>query len=72
MKRRRVALEEISAVKLPGKVKERNNPEGADEEYISAIEKVIPKARDEKDKYPLVHQENISYGFRRNLLALKK
>ena len=48
---------------------ERRNPEEADKVYRSATLALIEQRRD--SKYKLLHRENASYGFRRNLLGLK-
>ena len=49
---------------------EKNLPEKADKIYQSWTKFLLSKTRDTK-KYSLLFQENINYGFRRNLLGLK-
>ncbi len=49
---------------------ERKSQKEADEIYQSWTKYLISKTRDTK-KYNLLFQENINYGFRRNLLGLK-
>ena len=49
---------------------ERANPAGSDEAYESWVRFLIARTRD-TSKYPLLFKENINYGFRRNLWALK-
>lgn len=49
---------------------ERANPTDADQYYISAINYLKEKTRD-STKYPLILEENMNYGFSRNLLAFK-
>ena len=46
-------------------------PNDADEIYKSWSKYLISKSRDTK-KYNLLFQENVNYGFRRNLFGLKK
>ncbi len=50
---------------------EKNLPQKADEIYQSWTKFLLSKTRDTK-KYNLLFQENINYGFRRNLLGLKR
>ena len=49
---------------------EKDFPQKADEIYQSWTKFLLSKTRDTK-KYNLLFQENINYGFRRNLLGLK-
>lgn len=56
-------------LKLPTDQEELQTPEKADEIYRSATKRLIEARRD--PKYKLLHAENASYGFRRNLLALR-
>lgn len=49
---------------------EKISPKEADEIYQSWSKYLISKTRDSK-KYNLLFQENINYGFRRNLFGLK-
>lgn len=53
---------------LPGD--EARDPAMADAIYDSAIQWLIANMRDRK-KFYLLHAENISYGYRRNLYGLK-
>lgn len=55
---------------LPTADEERANPAAADELYEAATRILIGKTRDTKN-YPLVYKENVSYGFCRNLYALR-
>ena len=48
---------------------EAGDPQRADELYRSAIKKLIELRRG--PQYSLIHAENVSYGFRRNLFGLK-
>lgn len=49
---------------------ERENPKEYEDNYESAVRWLREKTRD-KDRYPLVFEENVSYGFRRNFLSLR-
>lgn len=49
---------------------EESNPSDSKNLYESWTKYLISQTRDIK-KYPLLYKENISYGFRRNLLGLK-
>jgi hypothetical protein len=60
----------IPDLKLPTSNEETTNPLGADDYYESAVKWLLEYTRD-KRKYPLVFEENINYGFHRNMLALK-
>ncbi|RSN01148.1 hypothetical protein DMB42_39855 [Nonomuraea sp. WAC 01424] len=71
LKRRREALQKITHLRFPAESKERLDPQRADQIYIAATRVLIIHVRDKKGRYDLVHDENINYGFRRNLLALK-
>lgn len=70
--RRRSSLETLIGYKLPSKISESRNPSSADDEYIAATKILIAKVRSKKTKFPRVSDENANYGFRRNLLALKR
>ena len=63
------ALETLGATSLPTPAQEAADPTGADHLYRSATKRLIELRRGKS--YELVHIENESYGFRRNLLALK-
>ncbi|MBF9152520.1 hypothetical protein [Novosphingobium jiangmenense] len=56
---------------LPTKAEQDHDPQGSDAAFDAAISWLREKTRDEK-KFFLIHSENRSYGFRRNLLGLKK
>lgn len=49
---------------------EKNDPKAADEMYRSAANYVRERTRDQK-KYSMIFNENIEYGFSRNLTACK-
>ncbi len=62
--------ENVPDINMPSEEQERLDPVKADEVYESAIDWLKEKARD-KEKYYLVFNDNIQYGFSRNLWALK-
>ncbi len=55
---------------VPHAVMEVSNPEQADEVYRAWTKYLISKTRDTKS-FALLFKDNVSYGFRRNLWALK-
>ena len=64
-------LMKSSKRKLPSVESEQIDPVAADDCYRGAVEWLLEATRSEK-RFPLVRAENISYGFRRNLLGLKR
>jgi hypothetical protein len=64
-------LKKASKRNLPSVESEQENPMAADDCYRGAVEWLLEATRSEK-RFPLVRAENISYGFRRNLLGLKR
>ena len=64
------SIQTITGSSLPSLIRESNFPNEADAVYEAAVYRLREKTRD-ADKYPLVLKENISYGFRRNLWAMK-
>jgi hypothetical protein len=64
-------LERLLSITLHTRQQERRYPERADEHYITATRLLIARVRAVSDYFPLVQEENIQYGFRRNLLGLK-
>lgn len=62
----RTKLEAITQVKLPSQEEETADPSGADELYEAAVSHLRELTRD-RSKFPLVFEENVNYGFRRNL-----
>jgi hypothetical protein len=63
------ALEKVSGLVLPTIAQEQQDPRGADDLYRSAAKKLIEQRRG--PEFALLHGENASYGFRRNLYGLK-
>lgn len=62
--------EKVPDIKIPSYEQEVKNPEMADRIYDSAVAWLRSSTRD-KDQFPRLYEDNISYGFRRNLLGLK-
>jgi hypothetical protein len=58
-------------IALPDADDERSNPAKADDQYVTATKALISRVRRHQDWFPLVYEENIHYGFRRNLYAMK-
>jgi hypothetical protein len=63
------ALVKLSKLAFPSAADEANDPNSADDIYRSATKKLIEARRGAQFK--MLHHENASYGFRRNLLGLK-
>ncbi len=55
---------------LPSQESEKQNPFAADDLYQTAIDWLLSKTRD-TTQFRLIFEENMNYGFRRNLYALK-
>jgi hypothetical protein len=55
--------------RIPTEAEELANPVEADQMYRAAVEWLLEKTRGQK--FGMLLDENIDYGFRRNLLALK-
>jgi hypothetical protein len=63
-------LEGMTGAPAPSRRKESASPDDADCIYDSYVRHLRDATRDKK-KFPLVFEENVSYGFRRNTLGLK-
>src|SRR5437660_3702182 len=71
VQRRHKKLQELMPdQKIPTPEEELANPERADEIYEAATAFLREKTRD-KERFPLVFEENCNYGFRRNLWGMK-
>jgi hypothetical protein len=59
--------------RLPSESEEREHPDHADEVYLTCADWLRRKALELKSNAPfdVVHSENISYGYRRNILGIK-
>lgn len=60
----------IPNIKIPTNEEEQENRQAADKIYDSCTKYLISKTRD-SNKYHLLLNENINYGFRRNLWGMK-
>lgn len=60
----------VPKLKIPTAMQEAKDAAAADENYRSASKWLLERTRD-KEKFPLVFEENTNYGFQRNALALK-
>lgn len=60
----------VSDLKLPSQEDENRAPANADDGYESATAWLLAKTRD-RERFRLIFEENINYGFRRNTWALK-
>ena len=69
--RRRELLTAVTGIQLPSASQEAQNPSQADEVYVMATKTLIARILEKRSLFQLVHQENIHYGFRRNLYAMK-
>jgi hypothetical protein len=69
--RRRDHLQRVTGVVLPSAAEEASDSDRADDAYVTATRALIVRVRQQQDAFPLVREENIHYGFRRNLLAMK-
>jgi hypothetical protein len=63
-------LASVTGVAAPSKRKETCSPADADEVYEAYTRHLRDATRD-KQQYPLVFEENVNYGFRRNALGLR-
>ena len=70
LNRRRQKLETVANQTLPTGEEETGDPVVADQRYESAVAYLLEATRDH-EKFPLVLEENINYGFRRNLWGMK-
>lgn len=70
LNQRRHDVARVSGIKLPSKNEERTDPAGADRIYDLAVRRALHELRSLPTS-ALLREENIQYGFRRNLLALK-
>ncbi|MGB9237031.1 MAG: hypothetical protein WCC04_21695 [Terriglobales bacterium] len=60
----------LPGISLPTEGDEQADPAQADSKYASCVDYLLSKTRD-KERFQLLFQENINYGFRRNLWAMK-
>lgn len=69
--RRRERLEKVTGMTLPTAEEEAADPGDADQVYIVATRALIARVRETKNHYGLIQHENVDYGYRRNLAAIK-
>ncbi|MCM6761171.1 hypothetical protein NB037_01950 [Rathayibacter sp. ZW T2_19] len=69
--RRRQQVEALSGHQLPTALDEERDPVSADTRYAQAVKTVIIQLRHDGRGADLLQDENVSYGFRRNLRALR-
>jgi hypothetical protein len=69
--RRRDLLQRVTGIVLPSTADESVDRDRADDLYVAATKALIVRVRQQQEAFPLVREENIHYGFRRNLLAMK-
>lgn len=62
--------ENIHGMQLPTEIEELESPNSCNEKYNSAVDWLLEKTRDHK-KYPLIYENNINYGFSRNMFGIK-
>lgn len=60
----------IKGLKLPSRNEEIENPKSSQDKYESAVKWLLENTRDTK-KFPLLYQDNINYGYSRNMLGIK-
>lgn len=60
----------VPGLSMPSAEEEARTPDIADDVYISATDWLLTVTRD-KERFRLVFEENMNYGFRRNLCALR-
>lgn len=60
----------VQGLRIPGPDDEEKDPSAADEAYASATDWLLSRTRD-KQTFRLVFEENMNYGYRRNLWALR-
>lgn len=68
---RRAGFEQLTGEPLPTLADEQANLDAADQHYRAATRTLVARVRETKDKFDLVQKENIDFGFRRNLTAMK-
>lgn len=69
LEQRRRDVERLSGMKLPTKREEKQDQAGADARYVAAVRRCLSSA--DRSSGSLMQLENMHYGFRRNLRALK-
>jgi hypothetical protein len=70
IERRHARVQSVTGDPLPGLDEELADPAAADEHYDEAVA-VLRDLTRKRDDFPLVFEENATYGFRRNCLGLR-
>ncbi len=70
IRRHRKLQELVSDIHIPSEREEAANPSGADEVYDACVGVLRQKTHDRK-QFPILYEELVSYGFRRNLWGMK-
>lgn len=68
--RLRSRVEAVTGSPLPTQDEEREDPIDADRRYEEAVSALRERTRD-RERFPLVFEENMDYGFRRNTLGIR-
>jgi hypothetical protein len=63
-------LGSLLSLPLPSDAQQRVDPAGADAKYETCVDYLLSRTRDTQ-RFQLLFQENVNYGFRRNLWAMK-
>jgi hypothetical protein len=63
-------IEDVLGHQLPSEAEEQHDPADADRRYDEAVTALRERTRD-KERFRLVFEENMEYGFRRNSLGLR-
>jgi hypothetical protein len=70
VRRRHELVERVLGLDLPDEAAEAANPVDADAAYEAAAMALRERTRD-RSRFPLLYQENVAYGFRRNAYACR-
>lgn len=71
VQRHHTRLQAIRGERLPSAEEEAADPAWADARYDDAVADLRDLTR-ERERFPLVFAENVNYGFRRNMLGLRR
>ena len=71
VERRHEQLERVTGWRLPSADEEDGDPDAADAEYADALCSLRDLTRD-REQFRLLFEENMNYGFWRNLLGLRR
>ncbi|PRY46622.1 hypothetical protein [Umezawaea tangerina] len=71
LEHRHAAIVRVTGIDMPNKTDEKRNPKKADEKYGAAVSRLISLTRN-AEQFPLIFKESCHYGFRRNMLGLRR